>query len=115
MNQGIRSVARVLLVALIAVALALGASIGYFNARSVRFDYLLGDLELPLIALLIGTFALGVMVALAVAAAHILRLRFELRRMRIRIRDHETELRNLRNLPLGTESRPATNDGTVRA
>ncbi|TJY62218.1 LapA family protein [Sinimarinibacterium sp. CAU 1509] len=92
----------VLLVLLIAV-LVLGASIGYFNAQSVTFNYLLGEWQIPLIALLIADFAFGVLIALAVAAARILSLRLEVRRLRGRIRENEAELRNLRNLPVNPE------------
>ncbi len=104
----------VLLVLLIAV-LMLGASIGYFNAQSVTFNYLLGEWQIPLIALLIADFAFGVLIALAVAAARIVSLRLELRRLRGRIRDHEAELRNLRNLPMNPDTSVAatTTSSTV--
>lgn len=96
---------RLLLLAVLLIVLVLGASIGYFNAQTVSFDYLFGAWELPLIALLIAAFALGVVLTLLVVGARVLSLRLELRRARGRIRDHEVELRNLRNLPLAGESR----------
>lgn len=109
---------RIVLMLLLVAVLVLGASIGYFNAQSVRFDYLFGEWQVPLIALLIADFALGVLIALVFASARILSLRLELRRLRSRVRDHETELRNLRNLPLAgpatTESHGGA-DGTPRA
>ncbi len=45
---------RALVIAGLIVFLVLGASIGYFNAQPVRFNYLAGEIELPLIALVIG-------------------------------------------------------------
>jgi len=96
---------RILLIAVLLIVLVLGASIGYFNAQTVSFDYLFGAWELPLIALLIAAFALGVVLTLVVVGGRVLSLRLELRRARGRIRDHEVELRNLRNLPLTGESR----------
>lgn len=94
---------RILLLVLLVAVLVLGASIGYFNAQSVRFDYLFGQWDVPLIALLIADFALGVLIALLLVSGRILSLRLEVRRLRNRVRDHEIELRNLRNLPLAGE------------
>jgi putative membrane protein len=99
---------RIVLLILLVAVLVLGASIGYFNAQSVTFNYLLGEWQIPLIALLIADFAFGVLVALAVAATRILGLRLELRRLRGRIREHEAELRTLRGLPVSSEINTAT-------
>lgn len=102
------TMARVLLLLLLIVVLVLGATIGYFNAQSIEFDYLLGVWQVPLVGLLIAAFAVGVVLALAAAAARIVGLRIELRRLRQRIREHEIELRNLRELPLATDSSVGT-------
>lgn len=93
---------RALLMVLVLAVVLLGISIGYFNAQPARFDYLLGVLELPLIALLIGTFSVAVLCALAAAAGRILRLKAEIRSLRKQLDKHEAELRNLRNLPVGS-------------
>jgi putative membrane protein len=95
---------RVLLLLLLVSVLVLGATIGYFNAQPVDFDYLFGVWQVPLAGLLIAAFAVGVVLALLAAASRILGLRLELRRLRQQIRDHEIELRNLRELPLGSDS-----------
>lgn len=100
--------ARILLLLLLIVVLVLGATIGYFNAQSIAFDYLFGVWQVPLAGLLIVSFALGVLLALLAAAGRIFSLRMELRRLRQRIRDHEIELRNLRELPLESAPRSAT-------
>ncbi|SFF31034.1 Protein of unknown function [Fontimonas thermophila] len=91
---------RILVLLLLLAVLVLGASVGYFNAQSVRFDYLFGAREVPLIALLVADFVLGVLVALLLALGRILGLQLELRRLRKQVRDLEIELRTLRNLPL---------------
>lgn len=106
-----------LLLVLIAV-LVLGASIGYFNAQTVSFDYLFGAWEIPLIGLLIGSFALGVLLTLLVVGSRLLGQRMELGRLRARIRDHEIELRNLRNLSVAADPAkavPTTTTAVVSA
>ncbi|MFA5937979.1 MAG: LapA family protein [Sinimarinibacterium sp.] len=95
---------RIVLMAGLILVLVLGASIGYFNAQPVSFDYLLGVWEIPLIAVLIAAFSAGVVLTLLVVAGRILSLRLEVRRMTRQIREHEIELRNLRNLPVTAES-----------
>ena len=52
--------ARILLLLLVILLLALGATIGYFNAQPVTFDYLLGVWEVPLVGLLVAVLAIGV-------------------------------------------------------
>ncbi|MES0873516.1 LapA family protein [Sinimarinibacterium thermocellulolyticum] len=94
---------RVLLVLLLVVVLGLGLTFGYLNGQPVAFDYLFGVWEVPLAALLIATFALGVVLALGAVAVRIIGLRIELRRQRQRIREYEIELRSLRELPLTTD------------
>lgn len=96
---------RILLMAGLILVLVLGASIGYFNAQPVTFDYLLGVWEIPLIAVLIAAFSTGVVVTLLVVAGRIISLRLEVRRLTRQIREHEIELRNLRNLPLPQDTR----------
>lgn len=95
---------RLLLMVLLVVVLVFGASVGYFNAQPVRFNYLFGELELPLIAILIGDFAFGVGVTLLVLLSRLLSLRLEAGRLRRRLRDTESELRALRNLPVAPEA-----------
>lgn len=99
---------RIFLLLILIAVLVLGASIGYFNAQMVSFDYLFGALEIPLIGLLVGSFALGVLLTLLVVGSRMLGQRMELGRLRARVRDHEIELRNLRNLSVATEpAKPA--------
>ncbi len=92
--------ARVLLSILLIVMLVLGASIGYFNAQMVSFNYLLGEFQLPLIAILIGDFLFGMVLTLLLVSSRLLRSRAELGRLRRQLRDAESELRNLRALPV---------------
>lgn len=94
---------RIFVMLVLVAVLVLGASIGYFNAQIVSFDYLFGSWDIPLIGLLVGAFALGVVLTLLVIGTRLLAQRMELGRLRSRIRDHEIELRNLRNLSTPAE------------
>ncbi len=91
---------RILLILLLVVVLCLGASIGYFNAQPVRFNYLAGEIEIPLIALIIGEFVIAVLLTLLACFGRVFALKSEIRRLRKQLRDAEAELKNLRNLPL---------------
>ena len=91
---------RGLLVLLLVVVLCLGASIGYFNAQTIRFDYLAGQLELPLIALIVVEFLIAVLLTLLVCFGRIFALKSEIRRLRKQLRDADAELKNLREIPL---------------
>ncbi len=106
---------RILLLVLLVVVLVLGATVGYFNAQTVSFDYLFGLWEVPLIALLIAAFACGIVLALLAAAGRIFALRLEVRRLRSRIQDHDIELRNLRELSLDKNQQPVVVEEAPRA
>lgn len=96
---------RIVFLLLLGAMLVLGASIGYFNAQAVRFNYLFGEWELPLVALLVADFLVAALVTLAVFGARLLTLRGEIRRLRKQLRDLESELKSLRNLPLAQDAR----------
>lgn len=89
---------RVLVIAGLIIFLVLGASIGYFNAQPVRFNYLAGEVELPLIALVIGEFVVAVLLTLFISFGRMLSLKSEIRRLRRQISGVEAELKTLRDL-----------------
>lgn len=91
---------RTLLTVLLVVVLCFGAAIGYFNAQTVRFDYLAGQVELPLIALVVAEFLVAVLLTLLICSTRILALRAEARRLRRQLADTQAELKTLRELPL---------------
>ena len=92
---------RLLLLAFFVVLLfTLGIVIGYANNADVRFDYLVGSVELNQVSLLLFFFGGGVGLTLMACAGRLLALRGELRRARRRLQDAEAELKNLRNLPV---------------
>jgi putative membrane protein len=96
---------RILFIVSVTVVAVIGASIGYFNAQPVHFNYLFGEVQLPLIALLIAVFLFAVLLTLLVMFVRMFGLRSEVRRLKGQVRNAETELKSLRNLPLGPESR----------
>lgn len=93
---------RAVLLILLLVMLVLGASVGYFNAQTVTLNYLIGQVELPLIAILIADFLFGVLLALLLVSARLLRARSEVSRLRRQLRDAESEMRSLRAISAGT-------------
>jgi len=93
-------VIRLLIIGVLLAVLVFGVAIGFYNATPVTFDYLVGQLEVPLIALVLGEFALVTLLTLLVCASRILSLRGEIRRLRRQIKDAQAELQSLRNLPL---------------
>jgi lipopolysaccharide assembly protein A len=93
-------VLRILVIAALIVFLVLGASIGYFNAQEVEFDYLAGTVRMPLIALVIGEFVLAVLLTLLICLGRMLGLKAEIRRLRKQAQYAESELKSLRELPI---------------
>lgn len=91
---------RILILVLLLIILVAGASIGYFNAQAVVFNYLFGSAELPLIAVLIAAFSVGIVLTIAAVSGRLLAMRLELGRLRRQLREAEGELRTLRNLPV---------------
>ncbi|NGY06194.1 LapA family protein [Solimonas terrae] len=95
---------RLVVLVVLLVILAFGASVGYFNAQPVIFNYLFGTAEFPLIAVLIAAFSIGIVLTIAAVSSRLFSMRLELGRLRKQLREAEGELRTLRNLPVGTTS-----------
>ena len=91
---------RLLGVILLAIVGTLGACIGFYNTTLVTFHYLFGVVQIRLILLLLAVFAVAVLLSALAYGIRLLSLRGELRRLRRQLRETETELKNLRNLPL---------------
>ncbi|HET8882690.1 MAG TPA: LapA family protein [Solimonas sp.] len=95
---------RIVILVVLLVILVFGASVGYFNAQPVVFNYLFGTAEFPLIAVLIAAFSIGIVLTIAAVSGRLFTMRMELGRLRKQLREAEGELRTLRNLPVGTTS-----------
>lgn len=91
---------RILILILLVIVFGLGVIIGFYNAQPVSFNYLVGSIQLPLIALITGEFVVAVLLTLLVVMGRILGLKAETRRLKKQLRNTESELKNLRNLPL---------------
>ena len=98
---------RLLTFLLLIAAAALGAAISHFNATRVTFNYLAGEIELPLIALLLGAFMLGVAMMWLLDLARLFVLSRDSRRQQRQIAQLEAELKSLRNLPLAQSGESA--------
>src|SRR5436190_23504969 len=94
---------RAAVLAVVFVLFACGAAIGFFNVDTVRFNYLIGTVEMPLIYLLLIELALVTVVGLIAFAGRVWALRLEIRGLRKRLAATEVELKNLRSLT-GTPS-----------
>lgn len=85
----------------------LGAAISYFNWTRVTFDYLAGQVEVPLIALLLTAFLSGLAVMGLLNLGRVWVLKRDARKLQNRLSLAETELKSLRNLPLTAASSAA--------
>ncbi|MGH8446205.1 MAG: LapA family protein [Solimonas sp.] len=95
---------RIAALVVLLVILVLGASVGYFNAQPVHFNYLFGSAETPLIAVLVAAFSIGIVLTIAAVSGRLFSMRLEVGRLRKQLREAEGELRTLRNLPVGGTS-----------
>ena len=91
---------RLVAVLVLVLVFVVGASLGYFNAQVVDFDYLFGHIEVRLVVLLVGCILASASLTLLFCGWRMLGQLAEMRRLRRRLRDAETELKNLRNLQL---------------
>lgn len=98
---------RTLVIVALVLFLVLGASIGYFNAQPVKFDYLAGEVEMPLIALVVGEFVLAVLITLLICMGRMLSLKAEIRRLRKQAQGAEAELKALRELSVALPAKDA--------
>src|SRR3546814_17083548 len=87
---------RIDILVVLLVILVLGASIGYFNAQPVIFNYLFGTAEFPLIAVLIAAFSIGIRLTIAAVAASLFTMRPALGRLRKQLRENEGGVRTRR-------------------
>lgn len=95
------------MIAALVLFLVLGASIGYFNAQPVKFDYLAGEVEMPLIALVVGEFVIAVLLTLLICLGRMFSLKAEIRRLRKQAQAAEAELKALRELSVATPVKDA--------
>ena len=89
---------------LLLIVLLCGASIGYYNAQRITFNYLIGSVQLPLIVLILGELVLVTLIGLVLFAGRVWSLRLEIRGLRKRLAAAEVELKNLRSLAGTTSS-----------
>jgi uncharacterized integral membrane protein len=100
-----RVVRRLLVVALFVAALVLGWWFARANSAAVTVDYLVGRLgDVSLWAALLGAFAAGAAVAGGIGLYQVAKLQLVRRRYRKTVRGLESEVHQLRNLPLAVDA-----------
>ncbi len=103
-----RSVRRLVAVAIFVAALVLGWRFAHANLEPVRVDYLVGVIdEIPLWSALVGAFAAGAVLVGLAALVPLARTALTTRRWRKVAHGLEAELHQLRNLPLASSSEAA--------
>lgn len=109
-----RWVRRILWIAL-GMALVIGAIVFMDrNSQPIAVDYLAGRLEGVAVWLaLLGSFAAGACVAASIALLRGARLRLKTRGYRKAARDLETEVHQLRNLPLSEDGADPLDDASL--
>jgi len=89
---------RAIVLVLVAFLFVCGAGIGYYNLDPVRFNYLVGAVELPLITLILIELVVLTVIGLLLYAGRVWSLKLEIRRLSKRLAATEDELKNLRSL-----------------
>jgi uncharacterized integral membrane protein len=102
-----RTVRRLLVAGLFVAALVIGWSFAHRNPAPVQVDFLVGHVAgQPLWRIVVGAFAAGAAAAGCVATWQALRLLLTARRWRKAAERLETEVHQLRNLPLSATGAP---------
>jgi uncharacterized membrane protein YciS (DUF1049 family) len=105
--ERMRLARRLLGLALFVGALVVGWRFAGRNSAVVSVDYLLGQTaEVSLWAALLGAFGLGAFGVGAIGVYQLARLQLMARRYRKKVRGLESEIHQLRNLPLADEAAP---------
>lgn len=102
---------RLLMTVVLLAVFCAGLTISYYNSEPVRFDYLTGSKDIPLIALLVAGFILGMLVAGGLNLAANWSLKREARRLQRQLSAAELELRDLRQLPLEASAATSGTEG----
>lgn len=91
---------RLLAIATIIIIGFIGLAFAVLNAGAVELKYYLGTLTIPLALLLIVVLLLGVLMGGTASIGYVLHQRRENRRLRKKLSLVETELKNLREIPI---------------
>lgn len=82
------------------MAILVGLVFGYFNTNVVKVDYLFGQQDMPLVLALSIALIVGISVGILICIPTTLKLRTETTTIKRNLQQAETEVKNLRNLPL---------------
>ena len=90
----------VILVLLIILALVIGAVFSWLNPGTITLDLAFAKVELLKSQAFVGALALGWLLGLASAGGYVLKLLNDRRRLKKSMRLAQTEVTNLRSLPM---------------
>lgn len=85
---------------LMIIVVLLGVSFACLNAEAVSVNVYLANFSLPLSMLLVFVLGLGILIGFSMAMINVIKLKAENRRINNRVRWAETEVQNLRQIPL---------------
>jgi uncharacterized integral membrane protein len=85
---------------IIIATLALAITFAFFNKTVIPFNYLLGEIKLPLYVLIFGSLLGGVLIGLMLDAMLLFRQKLRIRKLEKDKLSTETELSNLRKMPI---------------
>lgn len=80
------------------VCLIIGIFVTALNSESVRFDYYISSIDLPLSILLVAILIAGVIVGSIIGFGSILKLRWENRSLKKRLKNLENEIAKLQSI-----------------
>ncbi len=88
------------LILLVTLALVIGAVFAWLNPGSISLDLAFGKVDLLKSQAFVGALALGWLLGLLSAGGYVLKLMNDRRRLKKSIRLAQTEVTNLRSLPM---------------
>lgn len=91
---------RLLAITIILIVIFMGLAFAVLNAAAVEVKYYLGTFSLPLALLLVITLLIGALLGGLASVSFLLRQRRENHRLHKKLTLVETELKNLREIPL---------------
>lgn len=91
---------RVLGLILVIILIALGLSFAMLNPQPVALDFYFGQSTLPLSLALVMALAIGAFVGVLVVVGIVFRQRWQLRRLNRQLNSAQSELSELRKLPI---------------
>lgn len=91
---------RIVMIFFYLILIIVGVSFAALNATSVKVNFYLATITMPISVLIIITMGIGVLLGYLLFLSKQLRLKAENRRIKMQLRVNEKEIKNLRAIPL---------------